>query len=447
MKIRAHGLSQLPNHWKVLPLKFAASHQVSNIDKHAHDNEIPVRLCNYMDVYKNEFIDASKMNLMKATATEHEIERFRLNVGDVIITKDSETWEDIGVPALVIQSGDDVVCGYHLAILRGRPETISGHFLFRCLQSKTIRQQLELSAKGVTRFGLPQDGIGKLQLPIPPLKEQHDVVEFLERETFLLDELIAEKNEMLVILDRKRSAAITQLVTQGLDPKVRRRPSGNESLGDIPEHWNVRRLKYLLEGIQQGWSPQCHNFPAGEGEFGVLKTGCVNGGIFDESQNKLLPVDVEPPLDIEVNRGDILMSRASGSIHLIGSVALVKSMPKARLLLSDKTFRLIPNHEMNPAYLVLAMGSNCLRWQISRCISGAEGLANNITKSDIGNLILPVPPLSEQERIADELSNLETETEAIKFALNETLSLLSDKRSALITAAITGEIPIEEMVA
>ena len=93
----------LPASWQRLPLKAVCDYRVSNVDKVPADDELPVRLCNYTDVYKNEFIRLD-MDLMQTTATAAEIARFGLAVGDVAITKDSETWDDIGVPAYIAES-------------------------------------------------------------------------------------------------------------------------------------------------------------------------------------------------------------------------------------------------------------------------------------------------------------------------------------------------------
>ena len=129
-------LGDVPAHWEVRRLQHAVNMKVSNVDKHIKEGELPVRLCNYVDVYKNDRITES-VPFMRATATTDEIERFRLEIGDVLITKDSEVWNDIGVPALVEYSARDLVCGYHLALLRPLKAVINGAYLFRSLQSST----------------------------------------------------------------------------------------------------------------------------------------------------------------------------------------------------------------------------------------------------------------------------------------------------------------------
>ena len=140
-------LGDVPAHWEVKRLKNSASHWVSNVDKVATDDELPVRLCNYTDVYYHDYIRPD-MDLMEATATVQEIDRFGLQVGDAVITKDSEDWCDIGVPALVVESTSDLVCGYHLAIIRPQRLALVGKFLLRTLQADAVNRQFQVVATG-----------------------------------------------------------------------------------------------------------------------------------------------------------------------------------------------------------------------------------------------------------------------------------------------------------
>ncbi len=247
-------IRDLPSTWDALPLRAAADYVVSNVDKVPVHGEIPVRLCNYTDVYNNEFITL-RLKFMQATATEVEITKFGLSAGDVVITKDSESWDDIGIPALVRETASHLVCGYHLALLRPRKQRTNGAFLFRCLQAKPVRVQLELAANGVTRFGIPTSDIGALTIPVPPLEEQRAIADFLDRETAKLDALVAAKERLLAILAEKRRALIARAVTRGLDPDVPLRDSGIPWLGEIPRHWDVRRLTTLFRERDERCEP------------------------------------------------------------------------------------------------------------------------------------------------------------------------------------------------
>lgn len=195
----------LPDGWEAKPLRSTVDYFVSNVDKVPADDEIPVRLCNYTDVYNNEFITLA-LDFMQATASEEEIAKFGLRVDDVAITKDSESWDDIGVPALVRETASDLVCGYHLALLRPHKQKMDGAFLFRCLQANSVRVQLELAANGVTRFGIPKSEIGAMTLPVPPLAQQRAIANYLDHETARLDALVRAKERVLALLAEKRRA-------------------------------------------------------------------------------------------------------------------------------------------------------------------------------------------------------------------------------------------------
>ena len=167
-------LQKFPEHWKIKRLKTAATYCVSNVDKVAVNDELPVRLCNYTDVYYNDFI-SPEMGLMETTATPEEIRKFGLHVNDLVITKDSEDWRDIAVPAMVSETAADLVCGYHLAIIRPCVGQLYGPFLLRLLQSSAVNQQFQIAASGVTRYGLPKSAIGDAWIPVPPLDEQQTI--------------------------------------------------------------------------------------------------------------------------------------------------------------------------------------------------------------------------------------------------------------------------------
>lgn len=209
-------VDEIPEHWEERRLRNLSELRVSNVDKHSKDEEIPVRLCNYTDVYKNPAI-TTDMPFMAATATPKEIAAFNIRVGDVLITKDSEDWQDIGVPSAVIQSADDLVCGYHLAILRPKTDLVSGHFLTYALQCRSAVTQLNFAAKGVTRFGLSQGAIKSIYLAVPPVDEQEKIVLFIEDATTSINGLIRHAQGEIDLIREYRNRLITDVVTGKLD--------------------------------------------------------------------------------------------------------------------------------------------------------------------------------------------------------------------------------------
>lgn len=209
-------LGDIPSHWAVRRLRNVAEMRVSNVDKHLKDGETPVRLCNYTDVYKNPVITAN-MPFMQATATAEEVQTFRLCVGDVIITKDSEEWDEIGIPALVAKTADDLICGYHLAILRPRASVISGPFLAYALQSKSATTQFSLAANGVTRYGLSHGAIKAISIAVPPPDEQTPICEHVDAATASLNAAIRRAQREIDLILEYRTRLIADVVTGKVD--------------------------------------------------------------------------------------------------------------------------------------------------------------------------------------------------------------------------------------
>ncbi len=235
--------------WHRVSLNEVVKLTLSNVDKKSKENERKVRLCNYTDVYYNNFIHAN-MNFMSATATENEINKSTLQSGDVVITKDSEKHDDIGVPALVRENVRNLVCGYHLAILRPRLSKIDGTYLFYALRTKDAQKQFHSYSNGITRFGLRKHDIGLVEIPCPSLSEQRVIAHILAT----LDEKIELNRRMNETLEEMAQAlfkswfvdfypvyANMEGYNHGLpQPLADLFPDRlvNSEIGEIPEGWN-----------------------------------------------------------------------------------------------------------------------------------------------------------------------------------------------------------------
>ena len=207
-------IGEIPAHWKVNRLKYVAKIRPSNVDKHLYPDEIQVRLCNYTDVYYNDYITVDTV-LKKGSCKESEFAKFVLRKGDVIITKDSETPDDIGVPTFVKDDLDNIVCGYHLTMIR--PYACLGEFIFRCIQSDRTRRYFELESNGITRYGLGKPSIENLPLPIPTAPEQRQIADFLNNKTQQIDELITTEQRRIELLKEYRRSLISEAVTGKID--------------------------------------------------------------------------------------------------------------------------------------------------------------------------------------------------------------------------------------
>ena len=177
LKTRLYDQQDNPE-WRKVKLVDACDVIVSSVDKKTFDEELPVKLCNYTDVYYNSTID-SRIDFMAATAKASEIEKFSIIEGDVIITKDSETPDDIGVPAYVKETTNNLLCGYHLTILRPKKQ-MAGRYLYYALTSPRSKYDFYRFANGITRFGLTTESYQKIKIALPLLHEQIRIVNLLD---------------------------------------------------------------------------------------------------------------------------------------------------------------------------------------------------------------------------------------------------------------------------
>jgi type I restriction enzyme S subunit len=421
----------------MMKLRHIAHVRNSNVDKIANVEETPVRLCNYVDVYKNDFI-TNNMPFMAGTATEKEIQSFRLRVGDVIITKDSEDHMDIGVPALVRSTADDLVCGYHLTMLRPVMRRVLGEYLFWALQAHPVRDAFSNAAYGVTRYGLSLGAMKSISVPVPNLDIQNTIAKFLDEETTRIDDLIQKKKALIATLKEKRQIEIDNAVI-GKTADAEMADTGILFMPQSKKGWSVETLSRTLLRIEQGWSPLAEDRPVADDEYGVLKVGCVNRGVFDASQHKTLPSGEAVRSHLLVRSGDILMSRGN-TPDLVGSVAKVPPNTE-RMMLCDLLYRIIPSTvKVDRDFLVLFMNSRWAREQINIMASGSSHTMPKISQAKIKRITWARPPIKEQRSIAAFVQERAQKILTLRMKTRNSIGMLQELRAALVTAVVTGQI-------
>ena len=438
-------LGEVPEHWEVKRLEHVALYRTSSVDKKTEENELPVRLCNYTDVYYGDRIRVSQGEFMNATASTSEIQRFRLLVGDILVTKDSEDWRDIAVPAIVDETADDFVCGYHLGVIRSGPG-IHPLFLYRALQSEAVNRQLQVSATGVTRYGLQNAAVGDVVLPIPPINEQRAISAFLDRETERIDSLVAKIGLLIERLGEYRTALITRTATRGLppepariagvDPSPRLKPSGMEWLGEVPEHWEVKRLSLIGSFFKGGGGTK-----EDEVENGVP---CVRyGDIYTQHQYFIRETrsDISEESAAKytsINYGDILFAGSGETIEEIGKSAA--NLIEGPAYCGGDVIVLRPVIESDATFLGYA--TDCSTSTYQKAFMGRGVTVMHIYGQELKRLLLPLPPIDEQRAIAAYLDRETERIDSLVAMMRLLIERLSEYRTALIAAAVTGKIDV-----
>jgi len=435
-------LGEVPEHWEVQRLRNLADMRVSNVDKHTKDDEQPVRLCNYVDVYKNDYIRPS-MSLMRATATKEEIARFRLAEGDVLITKDSEAWNDIGVPALVRESADDLVSGYHLALLRPFRERIAGEFLFRSLQSTGVQYQFHVEANGVTRYGLSHAAIKSVWLSAPPVSEQAAIVRFLDHADRRIRRYILAKQKLIKLLEEQKQAIIHRAVTRGLDPSVRLKPSGVEWLGDVPEHWEVWQIGHFAR-VGNGSTPSRGNTSYWkDGTHPWLNSSSVHAGTVTASDQFVTDVALRECHLPRVPVGSVLVA-ITGQGKTRGKAAVLSIEATINQHIAFVTLRKpgqIVAAEYLQKFLVAAYA------ELRRMSDDSGSTKGALTCEDLRHFRVVLPPIPVQRQILESIDDDVVEVErALRVAESE-IDLLREYRTRLIADVVTGKLDVREAAA
>jgi type I restriction enzyme S subunit len=400
----------IPEHWEVKRLKYLADANPSNIDKKSKGEEQEVYLCNYVDVYKNETIH-SNMDFMKATASNDQISKFILKQGDVILTKDSESANDIGIPALVTESFDNVVCGYHLTHIT--PKDIQGEYLFRQFQCRFQQSYFEISANGVTRFGLGTEKFTSALVVIPEKNEQTAIATYLDRKTAEIDRIIANKQKLIALYEEEKQTVINQAVTRGVDKNVKLKPTGVEWLGDIPEHWEMKRLRHVTE-MKSGDGITSENIKE-VGEYPVFGGNGLRG-YFDSFTHD----------------GNYVLIGRQGALCGNINYATDKFWASEHAIVCT----LKGNHITNWFGEVLRT-MNLNQYSVSAAQPG-------LSIENLKVLQLPVPPIDEQNAIVvlieKECSRLDTLIDKFK----KQIELFQEYRTTLISEVVTGKVKIIE---
>jgi type I restriction enzyme S subunit len=438
---RIQWLNEIPRHWGVERLKTVATYCVSNVDKVPADNELPVRLCNYTDVYYNDLIEPD-MGLMETTATVEEIRKFGLRVNDVVITKDSEDWRDIAVAAMVVKSAPDLVCGYHLAIVRPNAKQIYGPFLLRLFESSAVNQQFQIAASGVTRYGLPKSAIGEAWLPLPPVEEQQTIARFLDAKTAQMDELIAKKRLLIAKLKEKRQALIARTVTRGLPPEAAKaaglepnpemKDSGVGWLGAVPARWEIKAIKWATP-VQRGASPRPIDDPSyfdDDGEYAWVRISDVTaaGMYLDATEQRLS--DLGSSLSVKIEPGGLFLSIAG----TVGKPCIAN----IKCCIHDG-FVYFPLWKGEPRFLFYLFASGEPYKGL-----GKMGTQLNLNTDTVGSIVISVPEAAEQKLITDYLDRTTAELDTMATTVEAAIDRLTEYRQALITAAVTGKIDVCE---
>ena len=431
-------IGEMPEHWGVDKLKWIAKVRLSNIDKKSKEEELAVELCNYVDVYYNDNI-TSNIKFMKATARQDQIDILSLEEGDILITKDSESPDDIAVPAYVPSSLPGVVCGYHLAHVRPYQKHADGNYLFRSFSAHGISNQFEISANGVTRFGIGKQAIDNSIFLTPPLEEQTAIAAHLDHKTTQIDNLISKKQKLIELLKDERTAIINQAVTKGLNPDAPMKDSGIEWLGEVPAHWEIKKLKYIAE-INPSKSAYIE-FRKSDELVTFLPMEKV-------SENGKIQTDIQKPI-IELWNGftcfeenDVIIAKITPCFEN-GKGALITNLG-SNIGFGSTEFHVIRHRCLTKEYLYYITRTDRFMKFGEASMTGAAG-QKRVPNEFIENYFICYPKdKNEQNKISSFINQKTTKIDQTTSKIEKQIDLLKEFRTAIISEVVTGKIDVRD---
>lgn len=298
-------------------------------------------------------------------------------------------------------------------------------WLGEVLRSMNLNQYSQSAAQP----GISVEVIENLSVPVPPEPEQQAIANYLDRETAHIDGLIAEKERMLALLEEKRAALISRIVTRGLDPTAQLKPSGLEWLGDIPEHWGVKRAKNLFTVRDER---------SDDGSEELLTVSHITG-VTSRSEKDVFMFEADDkvgyklcmPADLAINTLWAWMG-AMGISPLAGIVS-----PDYHVYTSKG--------ELLPEYVDLLCRARPFVAEVSRWSKGVWSSRLRLYPENFFEMRLPVPPHDEQADIVRAIEVDQRKANVLRENLQSSITLAQERRAALISAAVTGQIPLEEM--
>ncbi|MFT3688879.1 restriction endonuclease subunit S [Paenirhodobacter sp.] len=402
-------LGKVPEGWEVKRLR----HIVRLQTEKATTTQNPIALEN-IEGWSGRIVE---------TDTEFEGNGVAFDVGDILFGKLRPYLAKVAVA----EAGGEAVGDFH--VLRPSGDVLS-RFLQLELLTPSVISTIDSSTYGSKMPRVSWEFMADLRFPLPPLPEQQAIAAFLDRETAKIDGLIEEQRRLIALLAEKRQTTISHAVTRGLNPDASLKPSGVEWLGDIPEGWEVQKLKYLGEAITGlTYSPD----DVDDAGLLVLRSSNVQGGRICLEDNVYVASVV--PERLLARQGDILICSRNGSRALIGKNAVIEGEAVNK---TWGAFMTMFRGDMND-FLYFVMNSAIFQYQSASFLTST---INQLTIGNLNSMEVPVPAREEQREIIDYLQKVTAQLDTLTETAASAITLLQERRSALISAAVTGKIDV-----
>ena len=417
-------LGDVPDHWEMKKIKriFVEKKYSTNVELN----------CGSISFGKVVLKDDEKIPL--STKKSYQV----LSKGEYLVNPLNLNYDLISLRIALSELNVVVSSGY--IILKNRIEINKTYF--KWLLHRFDVAYMKLLGSGV-RQTLNYNDIGECDLVFPPLSEQEAIASFLDRKTALIEQAINIKEKQIELLKERRQILIHKAVTRGLNPKVKIKDSGVEWIGEVPEHWETRRLKNFIADLESGVSVNAsESESAVNEEIGVLKTSCVYNYVFESNQNKKVFSSDLKRVSCPVRKNSIIISRMNAP-ELVGASGYVENN-YPNLFLPDRLWQTVFNNNipLNPVWLSQVLITKGFRNRVTAIANGSSPSMKNISKGEYLNLRIPHPPIDEQNGIVKLIEELSTKIQAAVCLKESEIEKLKEYKATLINSVVTGKIKI-----
>ncbi|WP_010196971.1 restriction endonuclease subunit S [Psychrobacter sp. PAMC 21119] len=359
-------------------------------------------------------------------------------VGSIAIAMYGATIGRLGI--LGVEATTNQAC-----CVMSQSNVIFNKFLYYWMQA--FKDDIVRLSSGGGQPNINQETVASLKVSTPRYKEQVHITNFLDHETAQIDTLIDKQQTLIQLLKEKRQAVISHAVTKGLNPDAPMKESGVEWLGSVPEGWEVLRLKHLISSLDSGCSVNAADTPAQDNEIGVLKTSCVYTRTFRVEENKTVFKEDLSRVKCPIRKGAIIISRMN-TPDLVGASAIIDVDAK-NIFLPDRLWQtnFNNNFDLAPEFLASFMTIRGFRNQISLAAEGASSSMQSISKEDYLSISCILPPIKEQRKIVNHIEEMQNKFNGLVNNAEQAIQLMQERRTALISAAVTGKIDVRGWVA
>ena len=420
-------VGEVPEHWLTKPLYSSAGERNESNKGMIEKNLLSL---SYGRIVRKDI--SSNDGLLPESFETYQVVR----PGDIVFrpTDLQNDWRSLR-SAIVEETG--IITSAYIAVIPNGPNPKYLSHLFRAYDAMKVFY----SMGGGLRQSMKYSDLKRLPIIVPPVAEQRALAEFLDRETAKIDALVAEQQRLMELLNEKRQAVISHAVTKGLNPNAPMKPSGIEWLGDVPAHWNVSPLKHVCR-IESGHTPQKTN------EAYWLPEDCCLPWISLNDTKILAASDFIDDTTVKISAKGM----ANSSAHFIESGAVVMNRDGARVGLSAITTKpmcvsqhiiawvcgpLVFNHYL--LHVLYAMNDEIYR------LAGGSTIPT-IGMPEVRQMTMPLPPVEEQTAIVRHLLEARQRIDTLTAEAQRAINLLQERRTALISAAVTGQIDVRPLL-